>query len=64
MRISLFQPHLGVFGGIRRALELGNAAGADPRLIEMSSHGENNPLVPTADNIHEPRNRRVEISVR
>ena len=40
------------------------AAGADPRLIEMSSHGENNPLVPTADNIHEPRNRRVEISVR
>ena len=40
------------------------AAGADPNLIEMSSHGENNPLVPTADNIREPRNRRVEISVR
>ena len=40
------------------------AAGADPNLIEISSHGENNPLVPTADNIREPRNRRVEISVR
>ncbi len=40
------------------------AAGADPKLIEMSSHGENNPLVPTADNVREPRNRRVEISVR
>ncbi len=40
------------------------AAGADLKLIEMSSHGENNPLVPTEDNVREPRNRRVEISVR
>lgn len=40
------------------------AAGADPKLIEISSHGENNPLVPTADSIREPRNRRVEISIR
>ena len=40
------------------------AAGADLKLIEMSSHGENNPLVPTADNVREPRNRRIEISVR
>ena len=40
------------------------AAGAESKLIEMSSHGENNPLVPTADNVREPRNRRVEISVR
>ena len=27
-------------------------------------HGEGNPLVPTADNIAEPRNRRVEVVVR
>lgn len=27
-------------------------------------HGEGNPLVPTADNIPEPRNRRVEVMVR
>lgn len=27
-------------------------------------HGEGNPLIPTADNIPEPRNRRVEVMVR
>jgi outer membrane protein OmpA-like peptidoglycan-associated protein len=27
-------------------------------------HGEGNPLVPTADNVPEPRNRRVEVMVR
>ena len=27
-------------------------------------HGEGNPLVPTADNVAEPRNRRVEVMVR
>jgi len=27
-------------------------------------HGEGNPLIPTADNIAEPRNRRVEVMVR
>lgn len=32
--------------------------------IEITSHGENNLLVPTEDNIAEPRNRRVEITVR
>jgi outer membrane protein OmpA-like peptidoglycan-associated protein len=40
------------------------AAGAEPKLVELSSHGENNPLVPTPDQVREPRNRRVEISVR
>lgn len=32
--------------------------------IRSTSHGEQNPLVPTADNVSEPRNRRVEVVVR
>ncbi|MBR0566700.1 OmpA family protein [Azoarcus sp. L1K30] len=32
--------------------------------IAVTSHGERNPLVPTADGVLEPRNRRVEITVR
>lgn len=36
----------------------------DAELIELTSHGENNPLVPTADNVSEPRNRRVEVTIR
>jgi outer membrane protein OmpA-like peptidoglycan-associated protein len=32
--------------------------------IKTTSHGENNPLIPTKDNVHEPKNRRVEIVVR
>lgn len=39
-------------------------AGLDPGLIEVDSHGESNPLVPTADGVDEPRNRRVEVTVR
>lgn len=34
------------------------------QFIKTTSHGENNPLVPTKDNVHEPKNRRVEIVVR
>jgi outer membrane protein OmpA-like peptidoglycan-associated protein len=32
--------------------------------ISVAGRGEREPLVPTADNVDEPRNRRVEISVR
>ena len=32
--------------------------------IEITSHGENNLLIPTGDEVAEPRNRRVEITVR
>jgi outer membrane protein OmpA-like peptidoglycan-associated protein len=32
--------------------------------VEVTSHGEADLLVPTADETFEPRNRRVEISVR
>ena len=38
--------------------------GLDASLIETTSHGEADLLVPTADNVAEPRNRRVEITVR
>jgi outer membrane protein OmpA-like peptidoglycan-associated protein len=40
------------------------AAGLDLSLVSMDSHGETNLLVPTPDETPEPRNRRVEVSVR
>lgn len=39
-------------------------AGLDPVAIEARSHGEQELLVPTGDEVFEPRNRRVEITVR
>ncbi|HSB71570.1 MAG TPA: OmpA family protein [Candidatus Methylomirabilis sp.] len=39
-------------------------AGVDPSFLEITSHGKDNPLIPTGDNVAEPRNRRVEITVR
>ena len=33
-------------------------------ILEINSHGEENLLFPTADEVDEPRNRRVEITVR
>lgn len=39
-------------------------AGIDPTMLETSSHGERNLLVPTDDEVSEPLNRRVEITVR
>jgi outer membrane protein OmpA-like peptidoglycan-associated protein len=38
--------------------------GSDPERLIVTSHGKGNPLVPTADGVAEPRNRRVEIIVR
>lgn len=38
--------------------------GVDSNFIKSTSHGEANPLVKTADNVHEQRNRRVEVVVR
>ena len=40
------------------------AAGLDAALIDVTSHGESELQVQTADGTLEPRNRRVEISVR
>jgi len=35
-----------------------------PAAIRVTFHGEGNPLIPTIDNLLEPRNRRVEVIVR
>jgi len=53
--------------GLKRAATVRNIlveAGLDPAFIELISHGEEELLVPTADEVAEPRNRRVEIAVR
>ena len=53
--------------GMRRAAlirDLLVGAGLDVRLVDVASHGEANPVVPTPDNTAEARNRRVEVTVR
>jgi outer membrane protein OmpA-like peptidoglycan-associated protein len=39
-------------------------AGLPPSLVDVTSHGEGDLLIKTRDNTPEPRNRRVEITVR
>ena len=39
-------------------------AGINPNLLAIASYGSANPLVPTPPGVPEPRNRRVEITVR
>ena len=46
---------------MRDILVANGAVSAD---ITITSHGEGNPLVKTADNVAEPRNRRVEVVVK
>jgi outer membrane protein OmpA-like peptidoglycan-associated protein len=53
--------------GMDRAMEIKKllvSRGIDPRIIEVTSHGEGNPLVKTPDSVPEPRNRRVEVILR
>jgi outer membrane protein OmpA-like peptidoglycan-associated protein len=38
--------------------------GVDPAFIEVVSHGEDNPLIHTDNEAPEPRNRRVEVTVK
>lgn len=38
--------------------------GVKPENIICTSHGEENPLVKTADNVSEPKNRRVEVVIK
>ncbi len=38
--------------------------GVSPDILVVTSHGKGNQLVPTADGVAEPRNRRVEVIVR
>lgn len=40
------------------------AGGVAPEALDVTSHGKENPAVPTGDNVSEPRNRRVEVTVR
>jgi outer membrane protein OmpA-like peptidoglycan-associated protein len=60
-------PATNVALGLKRANRVRNLlveAGLDGSSVEATSHGEADPLVPTPDQTAEPRNRRVEISVR
>lgn len=53
--------------GMKRAMAVRNvlaAAGVAPEVIEVASHGEADLLIKTPNNRPEPRNRRVELSVR
>jgi len=53
--------------GLKRAKALHDillANGVAAASISVTSHGEGNPLIKTADNVAEPRNRRVEIVIR
>ena len=47
----------------RKAADLLAAQGVDRNILDIESHGEDNLLVKTADQVREPRNRRVEITV-
>jgi peptidoglycan-associated lipoprotein len=52
---------------LRRAEQVSQmlkAAAAAAIAVDITSHGERNLLVPTPDNTAEPRNRRVEVTVR
>lgn len=44
--------------------EMLKSKGLKARALAIESHGERNLLVKTPDNTHEPRNRRVEVSIR
>lgn len=48
----------------KRVKELLVAKGLDPLAVSTESHGEDNPLIKTADEVAEPKNRRVEVTVR
>lgn len=53
--------------GLKRASMIRSlliATGLNKSLIEVTSHGEGDLLVQTADEVLEPRNRRVEITIR
>ena len=48
----------------RRVQEYLVAQGIPGEILTTAYHGKGNPRVPTADNVDEPRNRRVEVIVR
>jgi outer membrane protein OmpA-like peptidoglycan-associated protein len=53
--------------GLKRAAVVRDqlvAIGVDPAVIEVTSHGANNPLLRNRPNAGQPSNRRVEVTVR
>lgn len=50
-------------GRARRIADLLASQGIYPNIAEVESHGEDDLLVKTGDEVREPRNRRVEITV-
>jgi outer membrane protein OmpA-like peptidoglycan-associated protein len=59
--------HVNIELGLKRAAFVRNLlveVGLDPALIDVTSHGEADQLIPTPDATPESRNRRVEIVVR
>lgn len=53
--------------GLYRALQVKDilvSKGVDPTFIEVESHGEDNPLIHTGNEVAEPRNRRVVVTVK
>jgi outer membrane protein OmpA-like peptidoglycan-associated protein len=53
--------------GLRRARRIADSLvsrGVDRAILDVRSHGESDLAVPTGDDVPEPKNRRVEISVR
>lgn len=64
---TMGEPQANYALGLKRATTVRSllvAAGLDAARIEVSSLGETDPLVRTPDNTAEPRNRRVDITVR
>jgi outer membrane protein OmpA-like peptidoglycan-associated protein len=53
--------------GLERAKRTAEALvsrGVDPNIVDVSSHGEDDPIFRTLGEVWEPRNRRVEVTVR
>jgi outer membrane protein OmpA-like peptidoglycan-associated protein len=64
---TMGDPKANVVLGLKRAMSVRNVlikAGLASSTIEVTSHGEADLLIKTANNTPEPRNRRVEITVK
>jgi len=52
------------YGRAKGVVDLLTRGGVILSIIEITYHGSGNPAVPTTQGVAEPRNRRVEISIR
>jgi len=52
------------FSRAKKVKEILVSRGVDPRAVETDSHGEDNLFVKTPDEVAEPQNRRVEVTIR